>query len=115
MTEPPIGAATVRERSSWNTIPHLGNSVLRERLESREVLDERVEPLQGDGFGEIVVHAGFEASPAVFGHGIGGQSDDRRRGGQPQAANLAGGGVAVHYGHLRSEERRVGKEGRSRW
>jgi hypothetical protein len=40
-----------------------------------------------DGFGDVVVHAGVEASFAVAGHGIGGHGDHRSMSGDALAAS----------------------------
>ena len=68
-----------------------------------------------DGLGKIIIHPGGEAIVAVAFHSVGGEGDDGDvrcraavlRGGLFQAADLAGGFEAVHFGHLAVHEDQV--------
>ena len=57
--------------------------------------------------GDVVVHAGVEASLAVAVHRMGGHRDHRRAAALLAAAQLAGRLVAVHVGHLAVHQDRV--------
>ena len=59
--------------------------------------------LHTDGFGEVIVHAGFDTEVTVALHGIGRHGNDRNAGhifpGRP-VADLTGGFIAIHFRHL---------------
>lgn len=56
---------------------------------------------QAEGFGDDVVHAGFEATVAVFGHHGRGEGDDRGFCLRARVvADDAGGFEAIHFGHI---------------
>lgn len=68
--------------------------------------------IAGDGLGEVVIHAGFEAERTILSGDAGGESDDgRAASGAFEAADLPGGFKAVHIGHLDIHEDEV--EGRA--
>lgn len=59
------------------------------------------ELVAGDGFGEVVIHTGFETKGPIVGGDAGGEGDDgSATRGAFEAADLAGSFQAVHVGHL---------------
>ena len=59
----------------------------------------------GDGFGEVIIHTGFEAERAILSGDSGGKGDDGSM--VPFAfepADLTGGFKAIHAGHLNVHE-----------
>ena len=62
---------------------------------------------RGDGFGEVVVHAGVEAAFAVAVHGVGGHGDDGELFPAVVGADGAGGFDTVEFGHLDVHEDEV--------
>ena len=59
------------------------------------------ESVAGDGLGEVIIHAGFDAERAILRRDSGGKGDDRSV--APFAfepADLTGGLKAIHAGHL---------------
>jgi hypothetical protein len=74
---------------------------------SEHVLDG----VEGDGFGDVVVHSGGEAAFAFFGHHAGGHRDNgRSRLICLSSAYLVGGFETVHHRHVAVHEyRRVGR------
>ncbi len=74
-----------------------------------------VQPLGGDGLGQVVIHAGFHAVFDILGKGVGGHGDDGNGFGLGMAAGTYGPGgiVAVHHGHLNIHEDGVKGAGRT--
>jgi hypothetical protein len=64
------------------------------------VQDRAGEVFGEDGFGDVVVHAGFAALPALLGHCVGGHGDDGQMAEAGVLADLAGRLEAVHHRHL---------------
>ena len=75
----------------------------------RQVRQGLVQVAEGDGFGEVTVHAGFEAALAVAFHGVGRQRDDRQAaaGAVLSGADAGGRLEAVHAGHLQVHQHGV--------
>ena len=57
--------------------------------------------LGADGFAEVIIHAGGEATLLIFLHRVGGHGDDvGSPGSRPACADAAGRFKAIHLGHL---------------
>ena len=78
---------------------------------SQGLAQDLAEFLGVEGFTEVAVHAGFQASSFIFGEGMGGDGDDPgMAGGSVEGflvANSPGGQQSVHDGHLKVHEDQV--------